>query len=127
MSETVNKGLANPKDALGAKKPPLTLVPPALAIYTSRVMELGAKKYGPYNWREFPVKYTVYIEAAMRHLYAAFDGEDIDPESNMPHIAHAAACMAILLDALALGNLIDDRPIKGPAAKSIQQLTKETK
>lgn len=113
----------NPKDRLGAKKPPLTLVPPALVIYTSRVMALGAAKYGPYNWREKKVKLSVYIEAAMRHLMALFDGEDTDPESGMPHSAHAAACMGIILDALATGNLIDDRPIKGAAARLLAELT----
>jgi hypothetical protein len=113
----------NPKDRLGAKKPPLTLVPPALLIYTSRVMALGAAKYGPYNWREKKVRLTVYIEAAMRHLMALFDGEDTDPESGMPHSAHAAACMGIILDALATGNLIDDRPTKGAAARLLADLT----
>jgi hypothetical protein len=113
----------NPKDLIGETKPPLWLVPPALLIVTSKVMQLGAKKYGPYNWRSKKVRATVYLSAAMRHLLSAQDGEAIDPESGQPHIAHVAACCAILLDAAATGNLIDDRPVAGAAAELIQQLT----
>lgn len=116
---------ANPKDILGAKKPPLSLVPPALLIRVSKVMELGAKKYGAFNWRQKSVKKTVYIEAAMRHLQALLDGQDTDPESGQPHEAHAAACMGILLDARANGNEIDDRPPAGPAAALIDHLTRK--
>ena len=72
-------------------------------------MALGAMKYGKMNWRKNKVKETVYIEAAMRHMYAAMDGEDCDSESGQSHYAHVMACMAILLDAKATGNLVDDR------------------
>lgn len=113
----------NPKDLLGMKKPPLTLVPAALPIITAMVMKLGAHKYGPYNWRLNAVRRTVYLEAAWRHILSALDGEDADPESGMPHEAHAAACMAIVLDALVTGNLVDDRPTPGVAAKLIAALT----
>ena len=113
----------NPKDLLGLKKPPLRLVPAAGIIYVSRVMGLGAAKYGPYNWRGNAIRYTVYVEAAMRHLLAALDGEEVDPESGQPHAAHAAACMMILLDAKATGNLVDDRPTPGAAARLLAELT----
>lgn len=99
----------NPKDACGAKKAPLTLVPFVAIVKCSLVMALGALKYGKMNWRKNKVKETVYIEAAMRHMYAAMDGEDVDSESGQSHYAHAMACMAILLDAKATGNLVDDR------------------
>lgn len=114
----------NPKDLIGQTKPRLSLVPPALALYTAGVMELGAKKYGPYNWRKHKVLRTVYIEAAMRHLAALLDGEDLDPESGFPHEGHVASCMGIILDAQASGQLIDDRPTKGPASTIIKQLTR---
>lgn len=113
----------NPKDLIGLRKPPLRLIPASALIYLSKVMGLGAAKYGPYNWREKKVRRTVYLEAAMRHILQALDGEDIDPESGVPHEAHAMACMAIVLDALATGNLVDDRPIKGVAARLIVELT----
>ncbi len=115
--------MTNPKDLIGLTKPPLRLVPSALLLYVSKVMGLGARKYGPYNWRTKKVRYSVYIEAALRHLMASLDGEDLDEESGMPHVAHAAACCGIILDALATGNLIDDRPTPGAAARLIKELT----
>lgn len=119
MSKTVVPKGINPKDVIGRTKAPLALVPAALPIITSIVMRLGAKKYGPYNWRLNKVLRTVYLEAAMRHLLSALDGEDVDPESGVPHEAHAAACMGIILDALVTGNLVDNRPTPGVAGKLI--------
>lgn len=115
----------NPKDLLGFKKPPLRLVPAALIIQTARAMALGAKKYGPYNWRDKKVRRTVYLEAAMRHILCALDGEDLDPESGVPHEAHAAACMGIILDAMQIDAMIDDRPLPGAAAKLISAHTEK--
>jgi len=113
----------NPKDLIGVTKPPLRLVPPALMLHVSKVMALGAEKYGPYNWRKHSVRYSIYLEAAMRHLLSALDGEEIDPESNQPHTAHVAACMGIVLDAQSLGKLVDDRATPGAAAKLIKDMT----
>ena len=113
----------NPKDIFGDKKPPVWLVPASATLFEAEVFRLGAAKYGPYNWREKKVRATVYIAAALRHIFSALDGEDIDPESGQPHMAHARACMGIYLDALATGNLVDDRPTKGAAAQLIAELT----
>jgi hypothetical protein len=114
---------ANPKDLMGAKKPSIALVPGAALIYAAKVFAIGAKKYGAYNWRSNKVRRTVYLEAAMRHILSALDGEDLDPESGQPHEAHALGCMAIVLDAMATGNLIDDRPTPGASGRLIAELT----
>jgi hypothetical protein len=82
----------------------------------ARVMGLGAQKYGPYNWRDSSVAATVYLAAGQRHIAAFLDGENTDPESGASHLAHAAACMGILIDAFATGNVVDDRPKPGRAA-----------
>lgn len=105
--------MTNPKDRVGIKKPPVHLVPAAGIIEMAMAMKNGALKYGPYNWRSHPVNLTVYIGAAQRHLLLALDGEDKASDSGCHHAAHVAACMAIILDAIATGNLIDDRPVKG--------------
>jgi hypothetical protein len=115
----------NPKDLVGSSKPQLHLVPPSALIHMAKVFELGAKKYGPYNWRDNAVNLTVYISAAMRHLASLLDGQTIDPESGEPHAAHVADCMAIIMDASDTGNLIDDRPKPGPAAELIANLTQK--
>ena len=101
---------ANPKSAFGIKKPSMHLIPGTALMMLAKVMALGASKYGAYNWRDQPVAATVYLSAALRHIYQWLDGEDIDPESGAPHLAHAMADMAILLDAFANNTLIDDRP-----------------
>jgi len=113
----------NPKDAFGLKKAPLRLVPGVALLYLSRAMGLGAKKYGAWNWRESKPRATVYYEAILRHLFAALDGQDNDEESGLPHLAHILANAAILLDAEATGNLIDDRAKSGKVAELLKKLT----
>lgn len=117
----------NPKDLVAAAKPDLYLVPPALVIWVAKCMEHGARKYSKFNWRDADkkVRMTVYLSAALRHLMALADGEDNAPDSGLPHAAHAAASMGIILDALACGTLIDDRSKPGPAAKLLEQLTEK--
>jgi Domain of unknown function (DUF5664)/Domain of unknown function (DUF4406) len=99
----------DPKGAAGAKKVPMWLLPPYALQQTAWVHKLGASKYQPYNWRDTGVCATTYISAIMRHLDAWRDGEDIDPESGVTHLAHIAASCNILMDAHQCSKLIDDR------------------
>ncbi len=115
----------NPKDRIGETKPPLHLIPPAAEILEAVVMGLGAKKYQPFNWRKSKVRATVYISAARRHLAQWLDGNNDDSESGVSHLAHARACLGILLDAQATGNLVDDRPPPGAASTLILQHTQD--
>lgn len=113
----------NPKDLIGITKPNLYLVPPAAIIHAAKAMENGAAKYGAYNWREKKVRATVYLSAADRHLKQWQDGEDVAADSGVHHLAHAMACIAIVLDALETGNLVDDRPTPGAASRLIADFT----
>ena len=107
---------SNPKDAIGSAKVQLHLVPPVANIEEAYVMETGAKKYGPYNWREgMGVRKSVYISAILRHMAAMADGQWLDPESGRPHIAHVRANTGIMLDAHSKGKLIDDMKTEGMA------------
>lgn len=115
----------NPKDLLGAKKAPLSLVPSSGLIHTAMAMGNGAQKYGPYNWRDKNVQAMIYVDAAMRHLISWVDGEECAQDSGVHHLGHAAACMFILLDAIENGNLVDNRPTKGRASALIEELKKE--
>lgn len=116
----------NPKDISGATKPPLALVPSALKIWVAMVQKHGMEKYGLYNWRDNPVSLMTYCNAAMRHIEQLVDGEEVCPDSGLPHAAHAAASMGIILDAQSIGNLIDDRPTTGAAGELIRRLTVKT-
>lgn len=100
----------NPKTALGEAKPKLSDTPTIGIRQMGQVFTMGAAKYGRFNWREHTVSSSVYYDAAQRHLMAWFDGEDLDPESGLPHLAHVMACVNIVLDAQAHGKLNDNRP-----------------
>ena len=102
--------LTNPKDAIGCGKLPLDLVPDTAVAWQAMVHLHGALKYGPWNWREAGVRSSIYVAALRRHVAAWWNGEELDPESNLPHLAHAAACLNILMDAKECGKLNDDRP-----------------
>ncbi len=112
----------NPKDRIGIKKVQLNLVPASSLVFQALAMEDGARKYGPYNWRENKVIASIYVAAALRHLAAWYDSrEELAADSGRPHLGHALACLGILVDAQQTGNLQDDRPIAGATAKLIAQ------
>ena len=104
----------DPKGAAGALKTPLGLIPPYAMEQTAWVHKLGSDKYGPYNWRKTGVCASTYVNAILRHLNAWRDGETLDPESGISHLAHVACSCNILLDADHCGTLQDDRNVKPP-------------
>ena len=105
----------DPKGAIGATKTPLQLLPPVFLEKTSWALRSGAIKYGQYNWRTSGgVESQTYIGALLRHVIAWQSGETYDPESGQNHLAHAAAGLAILMDAEDFGTLIDNRPPRKP-------------
>ena len=83
----------------------------------------GALKYGRANWRAAGVRASIYHDAASRHLAAWFEGEDADPDSGLDHLAHVLACMAIIVDARAAGQLTDDRQFVGGHRLAVDALT----
>jgi hypothetical protein len=117
----------NPKTQYGLAKPGLSNVPPLPLFAIGQVMADGAAKYGPMNWRKDPVSASTYYDAAMRHLMAWWDGQDLDPTTGLSHLAHVAANMCILLDADSGPWLLDDRPIAGYVNEYISDNTRELK
>lgn len=73
-----------------------SLVSKNLIEQLSRVREFGTKKYTRDNWKR-GFKYLRSIDAALRHIHAFLDGEDLDTESGLSHPAHAVACLEHLL------------------------------
>lgn len=114
----MNTQVNDPKGAAGALKAPLQLIPPYALEQTAWVHKFGAERYEAYNWRKTGVCATTYVSAIMRHLNAWRDGEDLDPESGISHIAHIASSCNILLDAGHCGTLQDDRNKKPPVPKA---------
>lgn len=91
-----------------AGKPRMDLLPPRALLAVGSVMAHGARVYGEHNWRR-GMTYGRLAAAALRHLAAWLDGEDADPESGLPHLAHAAASVLMLLESVMAGSGSDDR------------------
>jgi hypothetical protein len=117
----------NPKTVYGMSKPGIEGVPTAPLFEVGEVMRLGIQKYGLTNWRHEPISASVYYNAAMRHIMSWWDGEDKDFESRQPHLAHAVACLLILMDAKISDDLIEDRPRCGLTGSHIDLMTKRRK
>lgn len=61
-----------------------------------KVYTYGTIKYDDNNWRN-GMKWGRVFGAIMRHLWKFWRGEDLDDESGLPHLAHAAwGCMTLL-------------------------------
>jgi len=101
---------SNPKTVFGEAKAKISDVPTIGILAMGRVFAFGARKYGRFNWREHEVSSSVYYDAAFRHLAAWFDGEDLDAETGLPHLAHVMACCNILMDAELHCKFNDNRP-----------------
>ncbi len=100
----------DPKGEAGSRKSPMWLLPHHVKQAASWVLGLGAKKYGPWNWRKTRVCASTYLSAIQRHLGAWEEREDTDTESGQSHLAHIIANCAILMDAQKHQCLEDDRP-----------------
>lgn len=111
----------NPKHRVGITKAPLSLCPLVASVEQSLAHYDGGMKYGFWNWRVEKVNMRIYLEAARRHIDALLEGEDIASDSGVRHEGHIMACMAILLDARSLGQLIDDRPLPGKVAEPYER------
>ena len=72
-----------------------------------KVFTYGANKYGAFNHHD-GIEYCRYVNAAVRHINDYLQGEDID-ESGLPHLAHAAASLLIVVESMKLGLGEDDR------------------
>jgi hypothetical protein len=75
------------------------LLPLALINDTVKVITFGAKKYGPNNWQHVNNGKERYYAALMRHIVAYRQGELVDSESGLSHLAHAM-CNLIFLSEL---------------------------
>lgn len=81
---------------LDAGKPSLGLVDRTALEELAKVLDFGKRKYDAHNWRG-GITWSRVIDSALRHINAFNDGEDMDPESGLNHIAHAMCnCMFLL-------------------------------
>lgn len=108
-----------------AGKPKISLLAPMwpAIVEVVRVLEFGAKKYEKDGWISMAtdektaaqVEWTRSTDAAVRHIMGDdkhegwVGGEDLDPESKLSHLAHAA-CDTLFALTYQLKNVgVDDR------------------
>jgi len=76
-------------------KPDLSLIPLVTLEDEARVWMYGARKYKAFNWMK-GMDWSHPLACALRHLAAFQAGEDNDPESGLPHLAHAMCNLRML-------------------------------
>lgn len=79
-------------------KPRFGLLPPMALEQVAEVLTFGAEKYAPGNWKLLEDADARYFDAAQRHLWAYRRGEVSDPESGLPHLAHAMCCLMFMAE-----------------------------
>lgn len=73
----------------GRKPERMDLLPPAPLAELSRVYGFGAEKYDDFNYL-LGYRWRLSLGALLRHINAWALGEDLDTESGLHHLAHAA-------------------------------------
>ena len=101
----------NPKHIQAQKdgKNPMEYLVYSVLPLDAKCHKHGADKYGVRNWRKDKILASTYEGAILRHFLQWASGEDMDPDSGLPHLTHLRACAAVVLDAAEHGTLIDDR------------------
>jgi hypothetical protein len=108
MNDTTTNNVNAVKHDAGKPRMSLLLTPGGVEV--ARALTYGAGKYSPFNYRNGDgLDHSRLADAALRHIAAYLAGEDLDPESGLPHLAHAGASINMLLDLIVLGRGKDDR------------------
>ena len=76
-------------------KPRFDLIAPEFEGGLAGILGYGARKYADRNW-EKGMRWGRCVAAFRRHFNAWMSGEDIDPESGLHHLDHAACCLMFL-------------------------------
>ncbi len=91
-----------------AGKPRMDLIDPYAIGELAKVLEFGSRKYAAWDWAK-GMEYSRLQGAALRHLFAFQGGENLDPETGLPHLAHALCCVMFLLGMTQRHPEMDDR------------------
>lgn len=94
------------KNDLG--KPRMELISSKFLVGLAKVLTHGAKKYAAHNWRK-GLAYSRVYGALQRHLAAWNDGEDLDAETGLSHLYHAACELMFLAEFAETRPDLDDR------------------
>lgn len=100
----------------------LSLIPLITLEDEARVWEYGKRKYAAWNWAK-GMAWSIPLACCLRHLLAWQRGEENDPESNLPHLAHAMCNLRMLTLYSRTFKEGDDRPIKWIGEQDAKQAT----
>ena len=106
MAEVVNpSGIRDDKT-----KPRLDLIPPTAILEVAKTLTYGIRKYqDSYNYLRGGMTVNQFVSACYRHLNKFQQGEDIDPETSMLHLAHGCANLLMLIEGIMKNKITDDR------------------
>lgn len=90
------------------KKPRMGLLPPYALREVAAVLTSGCEKYGVRNWM-LGLSFTECLDSCQRHIASWQMGIDNDAESGLPHLAHAACNLLMLLELSKVRPEFDDR------------------
>jgi len=103
MYKTKQKAMANSKSSKikgGIKhdtgKDRWDLLPWDIVQDVVKVLTFGSTKYAPGNWKHVEPYQDRYFAACMRHLTAWRNGERIDKETKLSHLAQAISNLIFL-------------------------------
>ena len=86
----------------------MDLLDPYAIEQLAEVLSFGSRKYAAWNWVG-GIAYSRLTAALLRHVFAFLKGEDNDPETGLPHIAHAMCCCMFILGLSKRRDDCDDR------------------
>lgn len=89
-------------------KPRMDLISHHMMEGMASVLAFGAKKYSEHNWRK-GMKWGRTIGSLLRHTFKFMSGENIDPESKLPHVDHIACNAMFLCEYFRTKQDLDDR------------------
>lgn len=81
----------------GRKSQRMELLPYLPLLKIAEIYDFGAEKYDDHNWRK-GYAWSLSYGAMLRHLSLWWEGEDLDEESGLSHLAHAAFHILALLE-----------------------------
>lgn len=104
----MKKGKLNEGTKYDIGKSRYDLIDPYALEQVIKIYTFGCNKYEDHNWRK-GMKWSRVFGALMRHCWAFWRGEEIDPESKLPHMAHAAWNCLTLINYSKYRKEFDDR------------------